>query len=82
MSQLLDFLDNPIPEWQLGEIGETEKWWIDRQETLERSGYMLRPRFRPGWKPSWVGTSKFYLDCEDGRRLRVSYNSTLSSGYL
>ncbi|EMD33660.1 hypothetical protein CERSUDRAFT_107977 [Gelatoporia subvermispora B] len=26
---------------------------------------MLRPRFRPGWKPSWLGTKKGWYECED-----------------
>lgn len=28
--------------------------WRDRQVWLESCGYMLRPRFRPGWIPSWI----------------------------
>jgi len=28
---------------------------------------MLRPRYRPDWKPSWLGTDNFYRDCEDGQ---------------
>jgi hypothetical protein len=74
MSQhgVIDFLDNPIPGRQPGDIGLSERWWVERQQALERSGYMLRSRYRPGWKPSWTGTKKFYDDCEDGQRLGVS----------
>ncbi|KAF9077722.1 hypothetical protein BDP27DRAFT_1311566 [Rhodocollybia butyracea] len=32
---------------------ETEKWWVDRFEFLKEKGYLLRPRYRPGWKPSY-----------------------------
>ena len=34
MSQYIPFLDNPIPGRQPGGIGETEKWWVERQEAL------------------------------------------------
>jgi len=27
---------------------------------------MLRPRYKPDWKPSWLGTNKYYKECEDG----------------
>lgn len=30
-----------------------EKRWVDRQPWLLQRGYELRPRFRPGWAPSW-----------------------------
>lgn len=33
---------------------------------------MLRPRYRPGWKPSWAGTKKWWFWCEDGVSPRVS----------
>ncbi|OCB91923.1 hypothetical protein A7U60_g791 [Sanghuangporus baumii] len=39
--------------------------WRDRQKMLERHGYLLRPRFRPGWVPSWLNTDKDPLLCED-----------------
>jgi len=75
MSQHIDFLDDLIPEGQLGGINESEKWWVERQQALERAGYMLRPRFRPGWQPSWAGTKKFFRNFEDGLSIRVSDNS-------
>lgn len=65
MSRTLDFLDNPS-DWN-GEIDGPETWWVARQEALERTGYMLRPRYRPGWKPSWAGTKKNLFDFEDGQ---------------
>jgi len=74
MPQHIDFIDNPTPGRQPGGIGESEKWWAERQEALERAGYMLRSRYRPDWKPSWLGTDKFYRECEDGRSVRVSDN--------
>ena len=69
---VIDFLDNPGS--RPGEIDNLERWWVDRQVALERAGYMLRSRYRPGWNPSWAGTKAFYFDCEDGRSVGVSVN--------
>ena len=30
-----------------------EQKWRDRQPMLSERGYHLRPRFMPGWRPSW-----------------------------
>lgn len=47
--------------------------WRDRQVFLESRGYMLRPRYRPGWVPSWQGNPEVhYEDCEDFEFLPVS----------
>ena len=43
-----------------------EDAWTSRYEMLESYGYRLRPRFRPGWVPSWHGTDLNPFDCEDG----------------
>ncbi|KAH9920119.1 uncharacterized protein B0H18DRAFT_1025159 [Fomitopsis serialis] len=53
-----------------GQLTEDEIAWRDRQPWLEEHGYMLRPRYRQDWKPSWEGTTKSHLSCEDGRMLR------------
>ncbi|TDL21468.1 hypothetical protein BD410DRAFT_749596 [Rickenella mellea] len=45
-----------------------EIWWRDHQQFLESRGYLLRPRFRPGWVPSWKGTDIIPMYCEDSRR--------------
>jgi hypothetical protein len=29
-----------------------EEWWQDHYELLKQHGYLLRPRYRPGWTPS------------------------------
>jgi len=71
MSQAIDFLDNTIPGWKPGDIDEDEKWWVERQEALEHAGYLLRSRYRPGWKPSWTGTKKLYFLCEDGKHIHI-----------
>ncbi|KAI9444379.1 kinase-like domain-containing protein [Lactarius psammicola] len=56
------------PRKKLGEIGGPETWWVERQQALEHAGYMLRPRYRPDWIPSWAGTDKLPLNFEDGHR--------------
>ena len=49
-----------------------ERKWRDRAAFLETQGYILRPRFRKNWEPSWLGTSLHPDDCEDSFRLIVS----------
>ncbi|KAL1713756.1 hypothetical protein EV715DRAFT_267062 [Schizophyllum commune] len=41
------------PPRTVSTIWDSERWWIDHQPWLESRGYMLRPRYRPGWEPSW-----------------------------
>ncbi|KAJ6611269.1 hypothetical protein B0H10DRAFT_1918894, partial [Mycena sp. CBHHK59/15] len=43
-----------------------ELFWLDHCEWLKEKGYLLRPRYQPGWVPSWIGTTKKPWDCEDG----------------
>ncbi|RPD52343.1 hypothetical protein L227DRAFT_537172 [Lentinus tigrinus ALCF2SS1-6] len=52
-----------------GLLSEREIFWRDRHDWLKKRGYELRPRFRPGWTPSWKGTKKTIISCEDGMRL-------------
>ncbi|KAI0057002.1 hypothetical protein BV25DRAFT_1831644 [Artomyces pyxidatus] len=40
--------------------------WRDRQVFLESKGYLLRPRLRPGWIPSWLSNGKRWYRCQDG----------------
>jgi hypothetical protein len=75
----IDFLDDQPPGRQPGDLDERETWWAERQEALEAAGYMLRPRYRPGWIPSWRGTNKFYLDVEDGQSIRACFLALLVS---
>lgn len=49
-----------------------EKMWRDRQPGLQERGYLLRPRYRPYWKPSWFGTNVDPDFCEDSVILLVS----------
>ncbi|KAI0744013.1 kinase-like domain-containing protein [Daedaleopsis nitida] len=49
-----------------GLLSESEIFWRDRYEWLQRCGYLLRPRYSPNWVPSWQGTNRSRLQCEDG----------------
>ncbi|KAA1476520.1 hypothetical protein DENSPDRAFT_843513 [Dentipellis sp. KUC8613] len=42
-----------------------ERWWRDRRDYLVSCGYDLRPRYHPGWVPSWKGTLRDPTFCED-----------------
>ncbi|GBE78924.1 predicted protein [Sparassis crispa] len=42
-----------------------EIFWRDRQVYLEEHGYQLRPRYRPGWSPSWLEMNVTPSFCED-----------------
>jgi len=48
-------------------LGSYEAWWRDQQLWLKDRGYMLRPRLRADWTPSWKGTKKLWVNCEDGQ---------------
>jgi hypothetical protein len=70
-----NWVTNPLAGYEPGQLGEMETWWVERQKALELAGYMLRPRYRPDWKPSWIGTNKYFLNCEDGQPQKVSIYS-------
>ena len=46
------------PPLKPGELDENEIWWRDHQVWLQERGYMLRPRYRPDWTPSWEDTGR------------------------
>ena len=50
---------------------EAEVYWRDRYAFLQESGYVLRPRYHPEWKPSWTGTNRDPMFCEDSIALVV-----------
>lgn len=50
-----------------GGLREHEYYWRDRQVWLAQRGYMLRPRYMPDWKPSWLGNKKPFIFCEDSK---------------
>ncbi|CAE6491902.1 unnamed protein product [Rhizoctonia solani] len=47
------------------ELSEAETNWVHFQPYLVSKGYQLRPRYRPGWQPSWKFTGANPYDCED-----------------
>ncbi|KAG8900079.1 hypothetical protein FRC00_014634 [Tulasnella sp. 408] len=47
-------------------LTEDELPWLARYEFLKEHGYLLRPRYRPGWTPSWEATPRARpMLCED-----------------
>ena len=70
-SQMLTEFFGDNPRIEPGGLDLNEKWWVERQEALEQAGYMLRPRYRPGWKPPWAGTDKYHGNFEEGQSLVV-----------
>ncbi|TDL21677.1 hypothetical protein BD410DRAFT_724031 [Rickenella mellea] len=53
------------------DLNTAELWWRDRGDVLKQHGYMLRPRYRVGWKPSWLDTGDNVMDAEDGVNISV-----------
>ncbi|KAJ3892365.1 kinase-like domain-containing protein [Lentinula edodes] len=63
--------DGPAPP-NLELILPNETWWVEHFDYLKEHGYVMRPRYRPGWKPSYkLGTHEF-LEREDGQALDVN----------
>ncbi|KAI0775850.1 kinase-like domain-containing protein [Trametes elegans] len=53
-----------------GGLTDAECWWRDHQVWLQERGYMLRPRYRPGWVPSWhKDADSSYFMREDGKNI-------------
>lgn len=50
---------------------DMELWWRDRYTWLDQTGYTLRPRYRPDWKPSWLESKRSRWVCEDGFAILV-----------
>jgi len=63
-------------------LSNDEEKWRDRHGMLKLEGYELRPRLRPGWKPSWLESGADPLECEDGETLPVSYFADQSNPSL
>jgi hypothetical protein len=58
------------------EVAKYEEIWRDRYSFLLNRGFELRVRYRPGWTPSWLGTSLDPENCEDSIRKSVSFLSS------
>ncbi|EPQ58920.1 hypothetical protein GLOTRDRAFT_35157 [Gloeophyllum trabeum ATCC 11539] len=54
--------------WALAEV---EMSWRDRYDYFESRGYQLRPRYKAGWTPSWIGKNIDPEFCEDAIRQRI-----------
>lgn len=61
-------------DWE--ELYSHEIRWRDRQSFLQSKGYILRPRLRPGWVPSWRSSGKHPIRSEDGIALPVCRSHT------
>ncbi|KAG8749418.1 hypothetical protein FRC11_011350 [Ceratobasidium sp. 423] len=46
-------------------LSSTEREWAVHAPYLKAKGYTLRPRYMPGWVPSWKSNGKRPSDCED-----------------
>ena len=70
-----------IPKFDPKVLSDVEAFWRDHQKWLQERGYMLRPRFIPGWKPSWIDENgkeiESWTSCEDSRPLKVSCPATV-----
>lgn len=49
-----------------------EVFWRERYRYLKEAGYVLRPRYKPDWKPSWADTELSPNRFEDSVMLMVS----------
>ncbi len=56
-----------------GGLFEYEYHWVEHQAIFAERGYMLRPRYRQNWVPSWLGTGDEdgWSDAEDGIPIEV-----------
>lgn len=53
-------------------LDTVEKYWASKALLFEAHGYVLRPRYRPGWTPSWRGKPiSAILLAEDALSLHV-----------
>lgn len=61
-----------VPKLSPGALAPRETWWSQQYQWLKDEGYLLRPRYAPDWVPSWEGSKRDPLVCEDGQAIRVS----------
>lgn len=65
----------------LTEINDNETVWRERYTFLLGRGLELRSRYRPGWTPSWLGTTLDPAYCDDSieQIVRLSYYHLIHS---
>ncbi|OJA14390.1 hypothetical protein AZE42_11187 [Rhizopogon vesiculosus] len=71
------------PKRSPGALAEREIWWCQQYQWLKGQGYLLRSRYAPDWVPSWEGSKRNPLDCEDGPAMvlgRIMDATRLSDG--
>jgi hypothetical protein len=61
----------PAPKRKAGDLPPAEQIWRDNYEWLSSRGYLLRPRYKPDWTPSWQHTKRSWQDAEDGQSFEV-----------
>ena len=67
--------DHPLYWKQVkGGLFEEDFFWREHQRWLADAGYMLRPRYREDWKPSWLQSGKATYQCEDGKSMLVRHD--------
>lgn len=54
-------------------LAADERDWAHRQPFLKANGYDLRPRYQPGWQPSWEMIGDDWMDAEDALGLPVRH---------
>lgn len=52
-------------------LSDSEEFWAMRALYLAENGLILRARYQPGWRPSFLSTNISYHYCEDSIRLKV-----------
>jgi hypothetical protein len=78
-------LDEHTRKWDPAnreEVNPSEHFWVEHQKWLESCGYMLRPRLRSDWIPSWKGTKKNPFSCEDGQAVPATVGAFLLAASL
>ena len=67
-------MSSPVSRYDVyAKFTPTEEFWIDRHDFFYSRGYVLRPRYRPGWVPSWrLDPTMNILHAEDRLSFRVS----------
>lgn len=59
-----------LPQFD-GDLLPYEYFWRNHQQWLEKCGYLLPPRYKPDWIPSWKGTDLPWDMCDDGQAPNV-----------
>lgn len=76
-------MDNVMARFDPAKLDSVEFFWRDHQQWLEKCGYMLRSRYLPGWKASWLADSnQIYFLCEDGQIPTVCPSNSLILTHL